>query len=187
MLEDDNLIEHLTKEQYLRMQLLNIDEVILDDEITRKTLASLPPSYSTFQTSLMLSMRGNPNPLGFKSKYLFYLRKSSKQKNMSVSMSMNDSALVMHTKGKNVKHTSHDANKSENASMSKEPQGKHKNKGKYHYCDKFRHRINECQKRLAKEKREEKSKESCNQVSSTYSSSNASHDPNMVSLMYGHF
>ena len=47
-MEDDNLIKHVTKIQDLIMELFNIYEVILDDEIIRKTLASLLPSYSTF-------------------------------------------------------------------------------------------------------------------------------------------
>lgn len=65
MQEGDNMVEHLTKIKDLREELLNIDEVIPDKDVISKTLNSLPPSYLTFQTSLTLSLRANPEPLRF--------------------------------------------------------------------------------------------------------------------------
>ena len=65
MKEEVNMIQHLSKIQELCKQLLNIDEVILGEDIISKTLASLPPSYLTFHTSLTLCLCGNPTPLTF--------------------------------------------------------------------------------------------------------------------------
>ncbi|KAI5070918.1 hypothetical protein GOP47_0013169 [Adiantum capillus-veneris] len=63
--EGDDIVEHLTKIRDLKEQLLSIDEVIPEKDLVSKTLNSLPPSYLTFQTSLTLSLRANPDPLHF--------------------------------------------------------------------------------------------------------------------------
>ena len=90
MKEEDNMIEHLSKIQDLWEQLLNIDEVILDDDMISKTLASLPPLYFTFHTSLTLFLHGNPTPLTFEELVGLLLQEEQLRKNKSISTIAND-------------------------------------------------------------------------------------------------
>ena len=65
MKEEDKMIQHLSKIQDLREQLLNIDEVISYEDMISKNAVSLQPSYLNFHTSLTLSLCGNPILLTF--------------------------------------------------------------------------------------------------------------------------
>ena len=91
--EEDNMIEHLPKIQDLCKHLLNIDEVILDEDMISKTLASLPPLYLTFHTSLTLSLCCNPTPLTFEELVGLLLQGEQSRRNKSI---LTTSQMIKH-------------------------------------------------------------------------------------------
>ena len=80
--------------------MLNIDEVILDVDMTSKTLNLLPLSYLNFHTLLTLSMRASPVSLCFEELAGLLLQEEQARKNKSLHMGDTDQALVVQNKGK---------------------------------------------------------------------------------------
>ncbi|RYA67313.1 hypothetical protein DD598_28810 [Enterobacter cloacae complex sp. 2DZ2F16B1] len=138
--------------------MLSIDEVIPEKDLVSKTLNSLPPSYLTFQTSLTLSLRANPDPLYFEELVALLLQEDQSRKNKSLQVDGMDHALVEQNKNKG-KESAHYSKSSagQSSEKSKGDSDKSKKKGKWHYCKKPGHYISECKKRIAKEKKKESS------------------------------
>ena len=165
MEEGQSMQEHLTKIQDIREQLINIDEVISDSELVNITLNSLPESYMTFYSSLMLSMRSSADSLSFMELQGLLLQEEQTRKNM---MSRNNLEVAMFSKGKG-KYKPKNQNQSK---QSNDSQGKGSNKksGVCYYCKKPGHYIGECRKRIAKENKDA----SINSVSDDTKDENAS-------------
>ncbi|KAI5065418.1 hypothetical protein GOP47_0020113 [Adiantum capillus-veneris] len=105
MEEGDDIVEHLTKIRDEKF--LSIDEVIPEKDLVSKTLNSLPPSYLTFQTSLTLSLRANPEPLHFEELVALLLQEDQSRKNNSLQVDGMDHALVVHNKNKGKESAHH--------------------------------------------------------------------------------
>jgi len=160
--EGDSMQDHLTKIQDLREQLLNIDEIISDAEMVTTVLNSLPSSYLGFHTSLHLSMRGNAVPLSFQELVGLLLQEEQTRKN--VMQRGGDQALFAKNKGKGKSNAYKPKSETgQPSNKEKDDAQKPKKKGKCHYCKKPGHYIDECYKRIAKEKK----KESGNSVEET--------------------
>ncbi|KAI5054086.1 hypothetical protein GOP47_0031021, partial [Adiantum capillus-veneris] len=91
----------------LKEQLLSIDEVIPEKDLVSKTLKSLTPSYLTFQTSLTLSLRANPEPLHFEELVALLLQEDQSRKNKSLQVDGMDHALVVQNKNKGKESAHH--------------------------------------------------------------------------------
>ena len=149
MQEGDSMEAYLTKIKDLKEQPFNIDEVISDNQLVSKVLASPLNSYQGFATIIRLLTRGKAS-FRFDELVSLLLQESQSRANRHV-LHSGDQALVASSK-----FNGHQGRKQNNFP----PKGNDastfnvgKKKKRCNYCSKLGHDISVCRKKKASEER----------------------------------
>lgn len=99
MNEGDAMDNFLTEIKDLKEQLIAADEALSDCSFVQTFLNGLPNSYQSFDSTLCLVMKGNPNAFSFKELIFVLLQEDQSRQNRSI-MHVADQAFWAGQKGK---------------------------------------------------------------------------------------